>query len=237
MMEKSFLQQFASKSQTTFKNIAREYVQHLFISSFYQLKKSEYFFFKGGTALRLIFRSPRFSEDIDLAASCNSNIFENLFQEALIMIEKEGLTIELIESKETTGGHLTIIETQVYNEKLKIKIEVSQRKKKAIIGEKKTIISDIFPSYTLQSLAQPLLISEKIDALLTRAKSRDFFDVYYILRARLGTKVIVARRNKILQLIKTSKRDFADLKQFLPKNFWPIIKELRRNLKSELNML
>jgi len=237
MIEKSFLQQYATKSQTTFKNIAREYVQHLFLSNFYQLKKSDCLFFKGGTALRLIFRSPRFSEDIDLTASCDSNIFENLFQETLIMIEKEGLTTGLIESKQTTGGHLAIIETRVYDEKLKIKIEASQRKKKAIQGEKTTIASDIFPSYTLQNLAQPLLISEKIDALLTRHKSRDFFDLYYILRARLGTEVVVDQRAKILKLIEKTKDGFADLKQFLPKNFWPIIKELRKNLTKELNML
>lgn len=103
MIDESFLIQHATKSQTIVKNIAREYLQHLFLSRFYQLKKSEYFFFKGGTALRLVFRSPRFSEDIDFTASRNSGLFEDLFQDTLIAMEQERLRIAVQESKPTTG--------------------------------------------------------------------------------------------------------------------------------------
>jgi predicted nucleotidyltransferase component of viral defense system len=237
MIDKAFLAQQATKNQTTLKNVSREYVQHLYLSNFYQLKKSEHFFFKGGTALRLVFRSPRFSEDIDFTASSNSGLFEDLFQDTLTRIEQEGLRIDLEESKQTTGGHLAIINVAVYNEPITIKIEASQRKKKTIQGEKSSVVSDMFPSYTVQILDQQTLVSEKIEAFLTRHKIRDFFDLYYILRARLGTKSVAEKKNEILKTIATTKQDFKDLKQFLPKNFWPIAEDLKRNLMSELKRL
>ena len=55
------------KLQTTQQNIRREYLQHLFLTYFYQQKEADAYFFKGGTPLRLAFNSPRFSEDIDFS--------------------------------------------------------------------------------------------------------------------------------------------------------------------------
>lgn len=237
MIDESFLIKHATKSQTIVKNIVREYLQHLFLSHFYQLKKSEFFFFKGGTALRLVFRSPRFSEDIDFTASRNSGLFEDLFQDTLLAMEQEGLKIAVQESKSTTGGHLAIIEATIHKQKIEIKIEASQRKTKSITGEKAAVSSDIVPSYTVQILDRQTLIFEKISALLTRRKIRDFFDLYYILRAQMGTKSIAKEKEKIIQVIKTTKEDFRELKQFLPKTFWPIIKDLKINLMNELERL
>ncbi|MBN1444929.1 MAG: nucleotidyl transferase AbiEii/AbiGii toxin family protein [Candidatus Omnitrophica bacterium] len=57
----------ALQYKTTEINIAREYVQHLFLSSLYREKSSEKVLFKGGTALRIVFQSPRFSEDLDFS--------------------------------------------------------------------------------------------------------------------------------------------------------------------------
>lgn len=54
------LEKFTNKFQTGIDNIVREYCQHLFLSYLYQEPKSEKLLFKGGTALRIIFGSPRF---------------------------------------------------------------------------------------------------------------------------------------------------------------------------------
>ena len=50
-------------------NIVREYFQHLFLSQLYRMEKSDNLLFKGGTALRIIYGSPRFSEDLDFSIS------------------------------------------------------------------------------------------------------------------------------------------------------------------------
>src|SRR3989338_1779982 len=65
MLSLESLREFTKKYQTKETNVLREYVQHLFLSSLYRFPGSERLLFKGGTALRIIYQSPRFSEDLD----------------------------------------------------------------------------------------------------------------------------------------------------------------------------
>ena len=65
MISNDTIRQFALKYQTTELNVRREYFQHLFLSYFYKQEGSERVFFNGGTALRLIYHSARFSEDLE----------------------------------------------------------------------------------------------------------------------------------------------------------------------------
>src|ERR1035441_10085199 len=95
------LQQIARKQQTSiFPNIVREYAQHLFLAELYQLAGSEKLLFKGGTALRIIYNSPRFSEDLDFSFftaphTKSKDFIENLFVGVLAKIENNGIRIEL----------------------------------------------------------------------------------------------------------------------------------------------
>ena len=50
-----------------FPNIVREYFQHIFLGELYRLPDAGKILFKGGTALRIIYGSPRFSEDLDFS--------------------------------------------------------------------------------------------------------------------------------------------------------------------------
>ena len=59
-----------NKFQTTTDNVHREYAQHLFLSSLYQIENSNKILFKGGTAYRLAYKSPRFSEEFLLLPWC-----------------------------------------------------------------------------------------------------------------------------------------------------------------------
>ena len=68
MMNLENIREFTRKYQTNDKNIIREYTQHLFLSNLYKINGSEKLLFKGGTALRIIHSSPRFSEDLDFTA-------------------------------------------------------------------------------------------------------------------------------------------------------------------------
>lgn len=68
MISSDFVKRLATQTQTTELNILREYLQHLFLSYFYKRKDSEKVLFKGGTALKFIYGSPRFSEDLDFSA-------------------------------------------------------------------------------------------------------------------------------------------------------------------------
>ena len=68
MISNEALEKLARQHQTgVFPNIVREYFQHIFLSELYKLPESDKMLFKGGTALRIVYGSPRFSEDLNFS--------------------------------------------------------------------------------------------------------------------------------------------------------------------------
>lgn len=131
-----FIEKQANRLQTSTLNIAREFIQLKFLQGFYEQKESKNLFFKGGTALRLVHGSPRFSEDLDFSAvsQWNCTSFEKLLQEGLCGIELSGIKAELVESKSTTGGCLGIFTVSFDRYRFNIQLEVSLRNYKSIYG-------------------------------------------------------------------------------------------------------
>src|SRR3989337_839141 len=102
MISWEVLAEAAKKNQTTELNVAREYCQTLFLSSFYQEPGSEHVMFKGGTALRIIYGSPRFSEDLDFSGFRTSQgEIENWVVSALGEMERNAIPVSIAESKKT----------------------------------------------------------------------------------------------------------------------------------------
>ena len=84
------------------------------------------------------------------------------------------------------------------------------------------------------SLKKNELIAEKIEALLSRKKPRDFFDLYFMLRANLLPEKTMLK--KIAPLIEETKINFKEeLGEFLPQGYHGIIKNFRKTLLSELS--
>lgn len=236
MISENTIRSIATKYQTTEVNIRREYVQHLFLLYFYQQPESEHVFFKGGTALRLIYQSPRFSEDLDFTSSlAEVKNIENAIQETLAAIEKEGIQTDIKESKETTGGYLGIINFKLGQQVVDIQIEISFRDAK-IKGEAITVSkTDLVPSYVILQLALNNFIAEKIQALLTRKKPRDFYDLYFLLRSALLPPEVKSILPEALKVLKKTEINFeVELKQFLPYTHWAIIRDFKTNLEKEI---
>lgn len=238
MISNQFIKDFSTKYQTSDLNVRREYIQHLFLSYFYRHPKSSKIYFKGGTALRIIYRSPRFSEDLDFSLSeVTIDQIEDIVIDTIREIEREGIKIDIKESKKTTGGYLAIISFSLQGQKIDIKLEISQRKEKNI-GEIITIINDYIPPYNMTAITKELLVAGKIHALLERQKARDFYDLYYFLRANL---ISVNEKNilpKVLALLSNNNIQFnKELKIFLPKSHWGIIKNFKKILEQEIKRI
>ncbi len=123
MIEVKVLKELANRQQMTMDNIVREYLQHLFLSFLYQEKKSELLLFKGGTALRLVWRSPRFSEDLDFTGfKISIAQIETLMEATLQKVESEGIKTDIEESKKTSGGYLYSVPTKLDQNQALIKI-------------------------------------------------------------------------------------------------------------------
>src|SRR3989339_1191732 len=224
MIADSVITYLSHKLQTTEQNIRREYLQTIFLSHFYKNPESDKIYFKGGTALRLIYISPRFSEDLDFSSTTATiNKLEDIIIETAREVEREGIIVDIGESKKTTGGYLAIIDFSLNGREIAIKLEVSQRKERNI-GETITISGEYIPPYSIVAIKKDQLINGKIQALLDRHKARDFYDLYFILRAYLlpaGEKDVL---KKILIILEKQNIQFnKELKIFLPKSHWGII--------------
>ncbi|OGB88920.1 hypothetical protein A2625_00390 [candidate division WOR-1 bacterium RIFCSPHIGHO2_01_FULL_53_15] len=233
MLSEKQINEIAVKLQSDFINVAREYVQNQFLSIFYSLPESDTIFFKGGTALRILYRSPRFSEDLDFSTSkIDQNRIENLLQETMLRLDREGLAIELIESSLTSGGYYGEISSAIGAHKFNISLEISGRKKR-LSGHLITVDNPYIPPYSVMALKREELIAEKIEALLNRQKSRDFYDLYFMLRANLLPDKAVLK--KIMPMLAGLKIDFKkELGKFLPQGHQRIIKGFKKVLESEL---
>ena len=237
MISKSLIDNLTRNYQTTRVNVAREYCQHLFLSYFYQKKKSEHVLFKGGTAIRFLYSSPRFSEDLDFTAyNIIARQVETIFIDSLDDVAQTGIGVELEEAKTTSGGYLARAMFTFLDFKENIQIEVSMRPKKFRLAPEVILVSsDFIPPYNVVSLAEKYLIEEKIQALLDRAKPRDFFDIYYLLRTNLSTPKNNFPLGKILKKLEETKMDFRrELMLFLPKSHHNILKDFKNILRREL---
>lgn len=231
MLSQDQIKNLTNKFQTTELNIHREYFQHLFLSYFYQQEQVSSIFFKGGTALRLLYNSPRFSEDLDFSTTyADIKEIEEAILNTLESIQKENISVTLQESKQTSGGYLGTIE---FDSSIPILVQISLRE-----GDKKgqviTVPNDFIPVYTITSLDQEQLVGEKLQALFDRKKPRDFYDLYFMLRSNLISQEQRISLKQALEIIKATDINFEnELKQFLPRSHWLIIRDFKQALERE----
>ncbi len=247
MITQEAIKKLATQYRTTeFPNIVREYFQHLFLSQLYRLEKSDNLLFKGGTALRIIYGSPRFSEDLDFSIFrveqyIREKFIEDLFTTVLVEIEKTGITVDLgPKPGRTAEGYYGDATFNIYDYgPISVSINISSRNGRDVKGEIDSVANDFVPTYNVFHLPQEVLVDEKIfDALLTRWKARDFYDLYFIMRKGILSLEQKKRLNKNKdEIIKGSEKiDFnAELSVFLPQDQQVIVRDFKRNLLNELN--
>ncbi|MFH1074004.1 MAG: nucleotidyl transferase AbiEii/AbiGii toxin family protein [Candidatus Firestonebacteria bacterium] len=242
MLSENAIKEFAVKYQTSELNIAREYFQNLFLSVLYLQKNAEDLAFKGGTALRIVFNSPRFSEDLDFTADTGLKAFsiKQLLSSVLKEVEKENMPVKTLEAKETSGGFLAICEIVLLSYKARLELNISTRPKNTIFKmEPHLIASELFPPYTLLALDSRTLVKEKLQALLFRKKPRDLFDLYYIIRSRIAPEQVVALKKEILKMLEEYKEGAltGELKVFLPKSYWSLLPGMIKKLKEQVKSI
>ena len=230
------LEKFTDQAQTSIQNVVREYCQHLFLSYLYKQPGSERLLFKGGTALRIVFHSPRYSEDLDFTGvNISQKEVEEIFTDTLADLEKTGIGVELAEGKPTTGGYLGIAIFQAYERNTKIQIEVSLRNGKGLTGARFLVGNEYITAYTIVHLPEEGIIKGKIQALVNRHKPRDFYDYFFLLS---GNYPIVKEKENLaqaLKLLKNSKIDFRrELREFLPASHTVHLRGFKKILEQKI---
>lgn len=246
MITEEQLEKLARKYQTSlFPNTIREYSQHIFLEYLYQEPEGDKMLFKGGTALRIVYGSSRFSEDLDFSLAGVSStqakpFVEEIFIRVLTNLERLGVKVTLgTKSGATTGGYFGIASIEIVGFRpVEISINVSSRQKEKIKGEVENIASDFTSTYTLVHLPQEMIVAEKIfGALRERKKPRDFYDLYFMMRKNMLSSSQKMRLARIKQEIMTDAKnvDFRrELGAFLPANQQAIIRDFAKTLEREL---
>lgn len=232
MITNDTIKTLSTKYQTAELNVWREYMQHLFLSYFYQQPQAKEIYFKGGTALRIVYGSPRFSEDLDFGSTLHDvDEIETAMLHTLQEVQREGISSNIVESKKTSGGYLAIIEFNLGAVTIPLRFEASFREKH-LESEAETVANDFVPPYLVNVLAQEQLVGGKIAALLDRKKPRDFYDLYYLLQKGFVSTEQKGLLKQVLPLVESTDINFTrELKQFLPQSHWAIIKDFKAVLE------
>ena len=168
MIGSEVFERIARQEQTSvFPNIVREYAQHLFLTELYQLQGSEKLLFKGGTALRIVYSSPRFSEDLDFSLFGvpipeATKFVEDLFVSVLAKMVANGIRVEINnKSHSTSGGYVGLATLQAESyAPINIEINISFRNGRGVQAEVDSISNNFVPTYTLYHLPQEELVDE-----------------------------------------------------------------------------
>jgi len=231
MITSSQLQQLAKQYQIDEFTILREYLQLVFLSHLYQQKEGRDILFKGGTALRLLYNSSRFSEDLDFSTTLDKKTIKNLIKklEKKINMEIKKIKIFSLHSGKDTERYRIIYQGQEIKYPLTIRLDF-HRIKKIDKSEVSPLITNfplvIFPLIT--HLDIQALFEEKIRASIDRAKARDVFDIWYLLNkgCQIESKKIKEKLIKKIKII-SEKELYLGLNKFLPKSQREIIKMLK----------
>ena len=247
MISIEMLEKLGRQYQTgIFPNIVREYFQHVFLLELYKLPTAEKLLFKGGTALRIIYNSPRFSEDLDfsifgVAQKEVKSFVEELFVQVFSEMDKAGIKVELGNKiGATSGGYYGVATFRMFEyPPVDVEINVSSRSGKTIIDEVDSITNNFVPTYTIIHLPQNDLVEEKIfGALLERKKPRDFYDLYFIMRKGMVSNEQKKKLSEAKDSILASAKSInfrGELGTFLPMDQHQIIKDFPTMLKRELD--
>ena len=216
--------------------IEREYLQLVFLSYLYQRKEARHIYFKGGTAIRLLFGSARFSEDLDFSTTYSKKEIKKIVKDVEKSIRQEipKLTILPLYSGKKTERFRIKYHADENKYPLIVRLDFHKEKKvgKIVISPMLTKFPIvIFPLVT--HLSEREILGEKIQALITRGKGRDFFDVWYLLEKGIVPDKKIDKKI-ILQKIKRYSQASLnrDLSQFLPKSQRALIGLLKERLQN-----
>lgn len=249
MIDLDNIKQLAKKFEIDGFSILREYLQIRFLDEFYKNHDLKNTYFKGGTAIRLLFGSSRFSEDLDFTTYENKEKLETILASVVNKLGSEfpSLTIKELETIEGYSAKL-YLPTEIASHPLTVKLDFSQREK---VGAPLTSpIETELPIggvSLVEHLSEKEILAEKVRALMARRKGRDLFDLWYLLsKGVLFDKDLIDnklkfydekfQKEKLIEAIEHwDQKDIdQDLRRFLPLSQRKVINQLKRIVLAKL---
>lgn len=220
-MERDIAESQARNLKIDVTQVVREFWETVILKGLFDSPEGKRLIFKGGTALRLVYGSPRFSEDIDFSLTSDrlTGKFTLLIQKIIAPFPELAIT-DLEEKYYTYLGEIKV--TQDYlPTPFRIKVEISKRQER---GYKSDLAMIASPVSTVQCLGRVAtleqLYKDKLACLKDRLKPKDVFDMWYICQK--------LRRPYEPQDISIADKELVrNLRKYLPRDFWPVIGKLK----------
>ncbi|MBI5414256.1 nucleotidyl transferase AbiEii/AbiGii toxin family protein [Candidatus Peregrinibacteria bacterium] len=245
MISQNQIREFSKRYAIDEFTIIREYLQVVFLSALYSMKKSQKIYFKGGTAIRLLFNAGRFSEDLDFTTNLTiaelNTLIKNVLRKVLFIIPDTSL-------KKVKKGNKSYSGILSYTPKdakypLSLHLEFSIREIPETSEEH--VLQTDFPipsGAIIKHLSFTEILAEKIRALMLRSKGRDMYDLWFLLSKGVELDLKMVNRKMKFYHIEFSAEDILeriqkfdekqlknDLQKFLrvhDRNLIPHLKEL-----------
>jgi len=203
----NMLKQYDCKTDGDYENALKQIIQQIALLGLWRAKFFEHAAFYGGTALRILYKLDRFSEDLDFSLlNVNPTFSLNPYHKAM---EEElaafGFTVEISEKKKNTKSainsaflkantkeHLLKIDAPSgiqsrypKQASLKVKIEIDTEPPMNFATETKALLQPI--PFWVKSYTLPDLFAGKISAALcrqwkNRVKGRDWYDLLWFIQ-------------------------------------------------------
>jgi predicted nucleotidyltransferase component of viral defense system len=241
MLTRSQIQRLAQRHGIGIQAQERDYVQHLLLYGLYSL--SQELIFKGGTALRIVYKGNRYSEDLDFNGDIAVEKIKTLWQNVINDLFEFGLQAEIRNEWQSDLGYSFDISYQgpIYDgrdrTKGKVRVDISLRHES--VETKRELISceydDIRP-FVATVLSPEHLMAEKLRALLIRSKARDVYDIWLLKNQGVAiNKGLVEQKLKLYALtftrsnlnealVKASREWERDLQPLLPQDIhWEVV--------------
>ncbi len=219
-MEQLLAQRLAEDLKIDVTQVVREYWEVLFLKALLESPHGKNLVFKGGTALRLAYGSPRFSEDLDFALLRDSLKGEvSRVAQSMANPYPEASVTDAAEKRWTYLWEIKVSEGYLPHP-FHIKVEISRRPVKEYDFRLRLISSPTIPLQALGNVATlEQLYQDKLACLAGRTAPKDLFDTWYICQQlRLPYRPP--------QTTITAKELKRDLGKYLPANYRQVIEEL-----------
>jgi len=240
MISQNQIKQLAKSYKINESIVAREYVQLLFLKELYAQNFSRNIFFKGGTAIRLLYEGTRFSEDLDFTVQLDIASFEKHLQKFFSSFEN--IYSATFKERKTITGKTFLLTAEVPYIKSNVFVKLDFSMRENVLEPTQNILTTDYPIVMqgfINSLSRNEILAEKIRAIMTRKKHRDLYDLWVLQeKGAVLNKELVSKKLHYYNEVFDSEKLIKRLDDFTKGEF---VKDLRPfisiNERSKLNNL
>lgn len=250
MISKDQIQEFSKRLAIDEFTIIREYIQIVFLSILYNTTGSQKIYFKGGTAIHLLLKSGRFSEDLDFTAKLSTQEIKTIVNETIKKLNLIIPNTQLKDVKETPISYSGILSYYPNDMKHPLNIHLDFSLREQPETAKQTMLETeypVVPQPIVRHLDWSEMLAEKIRAFLVRSKGRDIYDLWFMLSKgvnldwdMINRKVKIYHMTTSLQKVREKVNQFDDkqiqndLGKFLPAYDRNLVKHLKEATINQL---